>query len=91
MSDTLPPVPPIEERRLILAIAGASEALAALALAALAAGPILRTSRMGTARLGFHMAVRRLDELLGSELTSQETLSRQGVNTWVPPQREGPP
>lgn len=61
-------VPPIEDRRLLLAIVEASEGLTSLALGTLAASEQLRVDRMGRARVSFDHAVRRLNQILGNEL-----------------------
>ena len=85
VSPPAPPAPPIEDRRFILALAEASEAVSFLALAALAANPMVRTDRMGRARIGFDLAVHRLNELLGNVLPARDEpqvirpLEREGV------------
>jgi len=70
--DTPPPVPPIKDRRMILAIADAAEGIAALALAALAANEQTRVERMGRARVELDHAVRRLDQLFGNTLNEPQ-------------------
>lgn len=70
--DPLPPVPPIEDRRMILAIVEASEGLTSLALGALAASEQLRVDRMGRARISFDNATRRLNQILGNTLPPPE-------------------
>jgi hypothetical protein len=70
--DALPPVPPIEDRRMILALADAAEAIAALALAALASSEQVRTDRMGSARVQLDHAIRQLDLIFGNTLNEPQ-------------------
>ena len=64
----LPPAPPIDDRRMILAVVEAAEGLTSLALAALAANQDLKNTRLGHARVSFDSAVHRLNGLLGNIL-----------------------
>lgn len=82
----LPPVPPIEDRRLLLAVVEASEGLTYLTLGTLAASPQLRIDRIGRARISLDHAVRRLNQLLGNELPPpggpyiNQPLEKQGAS-----------